>query len=526
MMRPTSPSVPARAYPGTVGNDPDVVRRYHEATKHTVARLGAAPHLLDWPNRPSPWKIYRGLPAVALPQEIPSEEVSTLRALALAAEGVPAARSLDLAGLARVLHLAAGVTKVRRHPGGAIAFRAAATTGALYHLDLYVVAGRLPGLPAGVYHHDPRRPGLDRLREGDHRGVLAAAAGDPTLGEAAAIVVAASTWWRNAWKYRARTWRHVFWDAGTMHANLTAAAASAGLGPRIVLGFADRTVCLLLGLDQEREGPVALVPLGRGEPAPPAPPLRPLEATVEPSSPRETVYPEIVEAQRASELATGDDARRWRGTAQRLRLPSDSPSEELVPLVPAPDAVLAEEALERTVSRRGSTRRFDPTASLRLEELSTVLDLAFRPVVGDHHPTDRTLVEGWVVAHAVDGLAPGVYRYRPARVALEPVASDADRAVTGRIALFQDLGAASAAAVFCLADLDAILDRLGARGYRAAQFDGGLVGGRLYLGAYALRLGATGLTFLDDEVVTALHAEGREVMFLTALGRSHPALRG
>jgi hypothetical protein len=48
------------------------------------------------------------------------------------------------------------------------------------------------------------------------------------------------------------------------------------------------------------------------------------------------------------------------------------------------------------------------------------------------------------------------------------------------------------------------------------------MGGKLYLSAYAQRLGATGLTFYDDDV-TALfsqHAAGKSVMFLTALGRS------
>ena len=46
------------------------------------------------------------------------------------------------------------------------------------------------------------------------------------------------------------------------------------------------------------------------------------------------------------------------------------------------------------------------------------------------------------------------------------------------------------------------------------------MGGKLYLAAYALRLGATGLTFFDDDVTTYFspHAEGKSVMFLVALG--------
>lgn len=36
---------------------------------------------------------------------------------------------------------------------------------------------------------------------------------------------------RSAWKYGAHAYRHLFWEAGTMLANLVALAASARLGP-------------------------------------------------------------------------------------------------------------------------------------------------------------------------------------------------------------------------------------------------------------------------------------------------------
>jgi hypothetical protein len=43
----------------------------------------------------------------------------------------------------------------------------------------------------------------------------------------------------------------------------------------------------------------------------------------------------------------------------------------------------------------------------------------------------------------------------------------------------------------------------------------------LYLAAYAQRLGASGLTFFDDDVTQFFspHAESKSVMFLVALGR-------
>jgi nitroreductase len=67
-----------------------------------------------------------------------------------------------------------------------------------------------------------------------------------------------------------------------------------------------------------------------------------------------------------------------------------------------------------------------------------------------------------------------------------------------------------------------VLGRFGNRGYRAAQLEAGLIGGKLYLAAYAQRLGASGLTFFDDDVTRffAPHAGDKSVMFLVALGKA------
>ena len=76
--------------------------------------------------------------------------------------------------------------------------------------------------------------------------------------------------------------------------------------------------------------------------------------------------------------------------------------------------------------------------------------------------------------------------------------------------------------MFFLADLRPILERFGNRGYRATQLEAGILGGKLYLGAYAQRLGATGLTFFDDDVISFFspHGTGKSAIFLAALGRS------
>ena len=82
------------------------------------------------------------------------------------------------------------------------------------------------------------------------------------------------------------------------------------------------------------------------------------------------------------------------------------------------------------------------------------------------------------------------------------------------------VAADASVAVFCLCDLPAPLERFGNRGYRVVQLEGGILGGRMYLAAYAQGFGATGLTFFDDDVTAFFspHAADKSVMFLIALG--------
>src|SRR5262249_18016722 len=116
---------------------------------------------------------------------------------------------------------------------------------------------------------------------------------------------------------------------------------------------------------------------------------------------------------------------------------------------------------------------------------------------------------------------PGAYRAGADGHTFERLQSGDFRNVAGFLDLGQALAADAAVNLYWLADLDAVFGRLGDRGYRAAQLAAAIAGGRAYLAAYALGLGATGLTFFDDDVtrflVPSVPAMG--VMFLVAIGQ-------
>ena len=106
--------------------------------------------------------------------------------------------------------------------------------------------------------------------------------------------------------------------------------------------------------------------------------------------------------------------------------------------------------------------------------------------------------------------------------ALELLKEGDFRRDAGYLGLGQEIPADCSVDVFFLTDLDRVLQRCGNRGYRAAQLEASIMGGKLYLAAYAQGLGASGLTFFDDDVTEFFspHAAGKSVMFLLALGKS------
>jgi SagB-type dehydrogenase family enzyme len=178
--------------------------------------------------------------------------------------------------------------------------------------------------------------------------------------------------------------------------------------------------------------------------------------------------------------------------------------------------------IEQVILRRGSSRQFARTP-ITMTQLSTMLERAARGVPADVlEPLGSQLNQLYLIVLAVEGLEPGAYVFHRDRGILECLKRGAFRDQAGFLGLEQQLPADAAVDIFFVADLRPILARFGNRGYRAVQLEAGILGGKLYLAAYAQRLGATGLTFYDDDVIRFFspHAEGKSAIFLVAVGHS------
>jgi SagB-type dehydrogenase family enzyme len=491
----------------------DDAARLHALTRHgvTIDRSELVSFRpLDPANRPAPFKRYPGRPIVGLPPDMATSEEPAATVLSGRVDHDPAA--LDARVLARLLFFSAGVTRVSRSSDGDESswFRAAMSAGNLHPVEVYVVCRALGEVPAGVHHFAPLEVGLTMLREGDHRGVLAAATAAPEVAAAPCSLVLTGIPFRTGWKYGERGYRHLFWDAGTMLGNLLALAEASGLWVRVYVGFVDRTVGELVGADGIQELPLAVATFGPGGRDPTAAadpgPVAALTVSTVPIAPHPIHFPLVQQAHDDGGLANPEAVRAWRAAAASLGRPT--PDELDVPS----DA--SAEPLEDVILRRGSTRlmRRDTVPT---DLLTWGVGVSSRPVPCDFTGEGATLVDHFLAVHAVDDIEPGLYRWRNGLLEQRRVGEYRD--MTTQLCLDQPLGGDAAFSAFHCCDLDAVLATLGSRGYRTVQLEAGIAAERLALAAFTLGYGATGLTFYD-QLVSKFFETREECLLVTAVG--------
>ncbi|MEV0729309.1 hypothetical protein [Polymorphospora sp. NPDC050346] len=417
-------------------------REWDEPVDDPRVRHDLVPNDAD--TRPPQMKTYpEGLPVVTLPRDLPEPGVPATAVLA-GREGP--ARPLDAAQLGRVLFLGAGVVRSMERDGRRVYFRAAGSAGARFPLEVYASTHGVAGVPDGVHWYDAAAHALVQI-------------GPAATGTATTLVVTGVPW-RTGWRYAERGFRHMYWDAGTLLSQLSAAADSAGLAPRLRTLFPDAALRRLVGADGVHEHPLALLTFGDGEPAtgPGGPAATGTLPPVE--------FPLVTTAQQAGERDVLGEP--WPPAAA---LPDHPPSD----------------SLDEVVLRRGSQRLMDRSRTLPRAVLEWSMTAALRGVDIPH----------WVAVHGVDGVEPGLYRWPDLST---PLRAGDLRDELERVCLDQSLAADAAFVVIAATPLSTLDDR----GYRDAQFAAGLVEGRLHLAAYALGAGASGMTFLDSEIPALL----------------------
>jgi len=165
------------------------------------------------------------------------------------------ATPLTIAQIGQLLWAAQGITADDK-------LRTAPSAGALYPLELYVVAGHVEGLPAGIYHYDPHGHSLLLIEPGDQRqGLASAAMQQMWLARAPAVIVFGADHARTAAKYASRAERYVHIEVGHAAENLFLQAEDLGLGTVDVGAFDDHQVARIMQFPHT-VAPLLLMPVG------------------------------------------------------------------------------------------------------------------------------------------------------------------------------------------------------------------------------------------------------------------------
>jgi SagB-type dehydrogenase family enzyme len=216
---------------------------------------------LDWASKP---EVYKSYPDAATVELACRSKIDTLTL----DEALLKRRSVrhyakDPLTADQVSYLLWASNGLQRKERG-FEFRTAPSAGALYPIETYVIANRVEGVSAGVYHYSVQRHCLEVISEGDVSSEIAIAAlGQRMCLEAPAVIVWTGVFQRARWKYGQRAYRYVYLDAGHIGENLALAATAIGLGSCQVGALFDEEVNKIIGVDGTEESVVYMSVVGK-----------------------------------------------------------------------------------------------------------------------------------------------------------------------------------------------------------------------------------------------------------------------
>jgi SagB-type dehydrogenase family enzyme len=164
--------------------------------------------------------------------------------------------ALSLEEVSSLLWAASGITA---DWGG----RAVPSAGALYPLEVYLVAGKVKGLESGIYRYHPQAHALIKVAEGDKRvDLFSASLSQGPIKDAPISLVICAQYERTTRKYAERGKKYVYMEVGHMGQNIYLQAESLGLATVAIGAFVDEAVKKVLKIKEE---PLYIMPVGRQE---------------------------------------------------------------------------------------------------------------------------------------------------------------------------------------------------------------------------------------------------------------------
>lgn len=195
----------------------------------------------------------RLLPEPEMDGDVSVEEALLLRRSSRAFIG---SEPLSLNEVSQVLWSAQGITAYNW-------LRTAPSAGALYPMQIYLVAERVDSLSPGIYRYLPDSNSIEQIARGCFLDALAKASLEQMwMRDAQAMVVIAADFDIVTDVYGSRGVRYVYMEAGHVSQNIYLQCVSLCLGTTAAGAFNDEAVMAILRLP-DGEVPLYLMPIGR-----------------------------------------------------------------------------------------------------------------------------------------------------------------------------------------------------------------------------------------------------------------------
>ena len=524
----------------------EVVRRYHQETKHHLSRYARAPDSMDWANQPDPFRRFEGSPLIPLPVLKPDDAPCSPLYEELYHPGAIASTPVSIRALSRFLEYALAISAWKQAGEVRWALRSNPSSGNLHPTEGYLLIDAVPGLSPfpGLYHYAAKEHALELRAELSQECFTSLLQGFPPD---AFLVGLTSVNWRETWKYGERAFRYCQHDVG--HAIGSARVAAQTLGWRMLLldGVGDDALGALLGVDRiqdfnraEREHPDCLAvvwPADRAV-AVPAGEMKSLPLFLAADAVRDSTR--TIWHGKANRLSR-DDPVQWPLLNQVEVASRKSSTERRVVVLNRSGRTARAAGIDlgltgagQLIRKRRSAVAFDGVTSIPVGAFFRMLgrvmprierDLCSRPMPWDVLPWEPAIHLALFV-HRVNGLAPGIYMLVRAPAMAGPLRQSTRqqyawtpppgcpedlplflleegdaRRMAVQVSCGQEIAGDSAFSLGMIAEFEPSLRRHGPWFYRRLFWETGVIGQVLYLEAEANGVRATGIgCFFDDPV--------------------------
>lgn len=249
----------------SLGTEPQLWELFHENSKlGRFSPVLSQKELREWLCQLHDSLPFDGYPAVPLPKHLPDLKVplgKTILSRVSVRELVP--HPLKLECLAALLHFAYGVNRDTAVSDFVRPLRVVPSAGGLYPLEIFFHSSKVQGLSPGLYHYNPSRYNLRRIREGDQLQQIAQSFVQTAIPLGASLLIFITAMFeRSVFKYVDRGYRYALLEAGHVAQNMNLLSSALGLGCLNIGGFFDREIDTFLQLDGIAHSTIYVIAIG------------------------------------------------------------------------------------------------------------------------------------------------------------------------------------------------------------------------------------------------------------------------